>query len=281
MKQILTLGYSPCPNDTFIFFALSRGLTGCSPFEFRVELSDVENLNQQAGRGMLDITKVSSHAILHLLDGYALLRSGGAIGRGCGPLVVAKQPLTPKDLSDATVAVPGTMTTANLLLRLNGAHRGRTVVMPFDLIMPAVAAGTVDAGVIIHEGRFTYPSLGLRLVLDLGAWWETETGLPLPLGGIMIRRELGRDLAGSVDSLIRASLQYARNHPAEAWPYVREHAQEMEPDVIRQHIDMFVNEFSFDAGAEGEAAIRFMLNAAAKVEDLAIPKKPLFWDQST
>ena len=229
---------------------------------------------------MPDITKISTHAVPHLLEDYCLLRAGGAIGRGCGPLVVAKEPLAPEDLRDRTVAVPGTMTTAHLLLRLTGLHGGKTVAMPFDRIMPAVAAGEADAGVIIHEGRFTYASMGLRLVLDLGGWWEAETGLPLPLGGILIRRSLGPEIAGPVDALIRASLRYARSNPAEAWPYIRGHAQEMEPDVIRRHIEMFVNDFSDDAGAEGEAAIRFMLNAAAREEKFAMSSKPLFWDQS-
>jgi len=152
------------------------------------------------------------------------------------------------------------------------------VPMPFDHIMQAVANGEVDAGVIIHEGRFTYPEWGLQRVLDLGAWWEEETDLPLPLGGILIKRDLGMQTARLVDEKIRESILYARSHPQEAWPYIKSHAQEMVDEVIRQHIETFVNEFSLDAGNEGERAIRFLLKAAAKQQGLALPQKPLFWD---
>jgi 1,4-dihydroxy-6-naphthoate synthase len=280
MNKTLSLGYSPCPNDTYIFFALANGRTDTAPYPFEISLADVELLNQQARQHLLDITKVSISAVLHLLDDYWLLRSGGAIGRGCGPLVVARQSLTLDDLKKKTIAVPGTMTTAHLLLQLTGAHEGDCVPMPFDRIMQAVSNGEVDAGVIIHEGRFTYPARGLRRVLDLGAWWEEETGLPLPLGGILIKRELGTQTARFVDDKIRESLLYARSHPHEAWPYIKTHAQEMADEVIRQHVETFVNEFSLDVGKEGERAIRFLLEAAAKQQRLALPQKPIFWDEN-
>jgi 1,4-dihydroxy-6-naphthoate synthase len=278
MTRNLSLGFSPCPNDTFIFYGLTHGRIDLGPYRFNVSLADVEVLNHQARNRMLDVTKVSIHALVHLIEDYWLLGSGGAIGRGCGPLVVSREPIAADELRNKTVAVPGTMTTAHLLLGLTGLHRGKCVAMPFDRIMPAVAAGEVDAGIIIHEGRFTYGSFNLRLVLDLGNWWEKTTGLPLPLGGILIKRDLGPDTARQVEAMIRASLLFARRFPDEAWPYIRENAQEMETEVMRQHIEMFVNEFSDDAGAEGKEAIHYMLKAASEYQNLAVPAKPLFWD---
>ncbi len=279
MNKTLRLGYSPCPNDTYIFFALAGERIHLAPYRFSVSLADVEMLNQQARQSILDITKVSVSALLHLLDNYCLLRSGGATGRGCGPLIVARKGLAVRDLQDVTIAIPGQLTTAHLLLQLVGVHRGSCVAMPFDRIMEAVSIGEVDAGVVIHEGRFTYSIMGLHKVLDLGQWWENETGLPLPLGAILVRRDLGTDTARFVDGKIRESLLYARAHPEEAWPYVKRHAQEMADDVIRQHIDTFVNEFSLDVGEEGERAIRCLLGAAATMERRPLPEKPLFWDE--
>lgn len=280
MDRSLRLGYSPCPNDTFIFFALAEGRVDCAPYGIQVTLADVEELNRSARLGSLDVTKVSIHAVLQLLEDYWLLRAGGAIGRGCGPLLVARQKLTMGDLRDAVIAIPGRTTTAHLLLQLQGTHRGSKVEMPFDQIMQAVEQGSVQAGVIIHESRFTYPLFGLELVLDLGEWWENETGLPLPLGGIVARRSLGSDAAGFVENRIRESLDYARKHTGEVWHYVRSHAQEMEPHVIYRHIDMFVNEFSEDVGSDGKRAIRHLLEAAARVHGFRLPDKPLFWDES-
>jgi 1,4-dihydroxy-6-naphthoate synthase len=275
----LRLGYSPCPNDTYIFYALAEGKISTAPWQFQVMLADVEELNQRVRQKTLDISKVSIHAILHLLADYWLLGAGGAIGRGCGPLVVAKHPTTMAELRHKTLAIPGRLTTAHLLLQLEGSHTGPKVEMLFSEIMPAVARGEVDAGVIIHEGRFTYPGLGLHLVLDLGSWWEQETGFPLSLGGIVMKRSLGTDAARFAESKIRESLLYTRDRPQEAWPYIQNHAQEMEPDIIRRHIDMFVNDFSLEAGAEGKRATRFLLEAAAKQENLAMPRQGIFWNE--
>jgi 1,4-dihydroxy-6-naphthoate synthase len=274
--QELSLAYSPCPNDTYIFYALSQGLIA-TPFGLKITLADVEKLNQQVKQGALDISKISVSAVPHIFDRYRLLRSGGAIGRGCGPLVVAKRPVRMEDLRDATIAAPGKLTTAHLLLRLNGIHRGPCVAMQFDRIMPAVASGEVDAGVIIHEGRFTYQAHGLHMVIDLGEWWEAETGLPLPLGAIAVRRDLGPEIAATVEEKIRESLLYSRANPEAAWPYIRHHAQEMEPDVIRRHIDTFVNDFSMDAGEEGETALKRILGAACALENIPFPAGSLFW----
>lgn len=272
----LTLGYSPCPNDTFIFCALAEKRIEV-PFALDVRLEDVETLNRRAGMGALDISKISASVVPGILDKYWLLRSGGAMGRGCGPLVVARRPTRLKELRDAKIATPGDLTTASLLLRLEGTHRGLRVPMQFDRIMPAVVAGEVDAGVIIHEGRWTYQKYGLHEALDLGRWWEDQTGLPLPLGAIVIRRDLGGEVAGAVEGKIRESLLYAMKHPDEAWPYIRRHAQEMAPDVIRLHIDAFVNEFSIDAGPEGESALRRLLEAACAMENRPLPSRQLFW----
>ncbi len=272
----LTLGYSPCPNDTFIFYALAEKRIEF-PFDLDVRLADVEMLNRQVEPGVLDISKISASAVLGALDKYCLLRSGGAMGRGCGPLVVARSPLGLGELRDAKIATPGDMTTASLLLRIEGTHRGLRVPMRFDRIMPAVAAGEVDAGVIIHEGRWTYQKYGLNMVLDLGKWWETQTGLPLPLGAIAIRRDLGCQVAGLVEGKIRESLLYAMRNPDEPWSYITRHAQEMAPEVIRLHIEAFVNEFSIEAGVEGETALRTLLEAACVLENRSFPEQNLFW----
>jgi 1,4-dihydroxy-6-naphthoate synthase len=279
MNRLLSLGYSPCPNDTYIFYAMANGRIDTDPYRFDILLSDVEVLNRKARQNALDITKVSISAVLNCLDDYCLLRAGGAIGRGCGPLVVAGNPVTMDEIKDLPIAVPGRMTTANLLLELHGVHRGPCIEMPFDRIMQAVALGEVAAGVIIHEGRFTYAAQGLSLVLDLGQWWEKEMAAPLPLGGIIVKRELGRETARFVEEKIRESLLYARSNPEDAWPYICSHAQEMEPGVIRQHIDMFVNDFSLDVGEEGERAIRLLVEAAKRRSNLALPQKQIFWDR--
>jgi 1,4-dihydroxy-6-naphthoate synthase len=258
----LRLGYSPCPNDTFIFYALMHGripLPGCS---IREELADVETLNRRALAGELDLTKVSYHAFGHLRNEYALLRSGGALGRGCGPLVVARQSTSLERLRGKRIAIPGELTTANLLLQLHGAGYERLQVLSFDKIVAAVASGSVDAGLIIHESRFTFAGQGLVAVEDLGAWWEELTGLPIPLGGILARRSLGREVIAEVESAIRASVRYAFDHPDEARSYIHAHAQELDDTVIQQHIDLYVNHFSLDLGEEGLAAVHELLHRA-------------------
>jgi 1,4-dihydroxy-6-naphthoate synthase len=272
----LTVGYSPCPNDTFIFYALAEKKIEI-PYALDILLDDVEMLNRRAVQGIPDISKISASAVIDVSDKYWLLRSGGAMGRGCGPLVVARSSGGIKELRDATIATPGDLTTAGLLLRLEGTHRGRRVPMRFDRIMPAIAAGEVDAGVIIHEGRWTYQAFGLNITLDLGKWWEDRTGLPIPLGAIAIRRGLGGEVACEIENKIRESLLYARKHPEQALPYIRQHAQEMAPEVISLHIDAFVNEFTMDAGIEGEEALRSLLDAACALAKRPLPNREIFW----
>jgi 1,4-dihydroxy-6-naphthoate synthase len=278
MHQTLTLGYSPCPNDTYIFFGLAEGRIRVEPNKYDIFIADVEALNRKAEQKALDATKISISAFTRLMDDYWMLRAGGAMGRGCGPLVVARDPLSMKDLRDSRIAIPGERTTANLLLRLHGEHRGPRVEMLFDQIMPAIARGDVDAGVIIHEGRFTYPAMGLKEVIDLGAWWEKETGLPLPLGGIVMKRNLGAEAAQRIEKQIRESLAWSRLQPEDAWSYIKSHAQEMEDSVVARHIETFVNHFSEDVGEEGEKAVRTLLEMALRLEGKNLPEAPLFRD---
>lgn len=288
----LVLAYSPCPNDTFIFHAWTHGLVQGAP-NVTERLEDIDSLNQLALAGEADVVKVSVHAFTQLRDKYALLHSGGAMGRGCGPLVVAPKmsglvaapdmdrvSLLADELARVKVAIPGELTTAALLADLFTGGLARKAVMPFERIMPAVAAGEVEAGVIIHEGRFTYGSYGLRRLVDLGEWWEHVTGMPLPLGGIAVRRDLDRAAKASIDKAMRGSVEHARAHPEGTNEYVAAHAQEMDPVVCEQHISLYVNEFTIDYGTEGEAAIRRLLEAVDGLRGGdSTPAGPgVFWD---
>jgi 1,4-dihydroxy-6-naphthoate synthase len=255
VSKELTIGYSPCPNDTFIFYALIRGKVKVPGVTFREQLEDVETLNRMALEGRLDFTKISYHALGHLREQYALLRSGGALGRGCGPLVVARPGTKLDDLKKGSIAVPGKLTTASLLLRLFDPTIENVTVMTFDRIMDAVSKGEAIAGLIIHESRFTYPSYNLVKLLDLGEWWERYSGLPIPLGGILGKRSLGRDTLHGVEEGIRRSLQYARIHTDEVLDYCRNYSQEMDAAVMKSHIDLYVNDFSLDLGQEGLKAV--------------------------
>lgn len=262
--KTLSLGYSPCPNDTFIFYALVHKKIPMEGLSFRERLEDVETLNRLASQDALDITKISFHAFAHLRDHYALLRSGGALGKGCGPLIVARQGSTAVDLSCQRIAIPGTLTTAFLLLRLYDPGIQNVVVMPFHRIMESVQKGITDAGLIIHESRFTYQQFGLQKILDLGDWWEQSTGYPIPLGGIVMRRNLYKELSHLMEEKIRQSIRYAQTHPEEPRSYIRSHAAEIDESVTRQHIDLYVNEYSLDIGTTGEQAIRFLYAEAEK-----------------
>ncbi|MEJ2199985.1 MAG: 1,4-dihydroxy-6-naphthoate synthase [Desulfuromonadaceae bacterium] len=262
MTRSISLGYSPCPNDTFIFDALIHRRIPLSDLIFRERIEDVETLNALALAEELDLTKVSYHALGHLRRNYALLRSGGALGRGCGPLVVATSPLTMEQLRHGKIAIPGNLTTANLLLQLYGEGFEQVVPMPFDRIMGTVARGDIPAGVIIHESRFTYQQLGLHQILDLGQWWEETTGKPIPLGGILIKRALGKTLIREIDEILRRSIEFAFAHPTLSRPYIKTHAQELSDAVIDNHIQLYVNDFSLDLGEEGLDAVTYLLNQA-------------------
>ena len=250
----LTFGFSPCPNDTFAFHALVHGLVP-SPATIRPVLLDIEELNRRAHEGELDLTKLSFGAIPAVADRYAMLRSGAALGRGVGPLVVAREELALDEAVARRLAIPGRETTAYLLLRLLAPPTGKTVEVRYDRILGAVEHGEVDAGLIIHESRFTYADHGLSKVADLGELWEAQSGLPIPLAAICARRDLDEVLRAEVEQALRASVEYAFAHPEASRDYVRAHSQELSDEVCDQHIALYVNEFSIDLGDEGLAAI--------------------------
>ena len=256
MNEPLDLSYSPCPNDTYIFAALTNGLLTGAP-RVRVALHDIDELNEAAALARYPLTKVSYGAIPYLTNSYRILRAGGALGRGCGPLVIAHPSRVSSffELHDPLVAIPGERTTAFLLLQLALGRRPRTRVMRFDTIVDAVVSGQVDAGLIIHESRFTYQRSGLHSLLDLGQWWERNTGTPIPLGAILARNDLDDETARSIDEAVRASLAFARKDEAAILPYVREHSFEMEDAVMHAHIALYVNEFSDDIGESGKEAV--------------------------
>ncbi|WP_405599207.1 1,4-dihydroxy-6-naphthoate synthase [Streptomyces sp. NBC_01410] len=261
----LQIAYSPCPNDTFVFDALAHGRVPGAP-AVDVSFADIDITNAMAERGEFDVLKVSYAVLPWVLDEYALLPCGGALGRGCGPLVLTKEPGT--DLTGKTVAVPSERSTAYLLFRLWTADVlpggvGEVVVMPFHEIMPAVRDGKVDAGLVIHEARFTYQNYGLHCLADMGGHWESTTGLPIPLGAIIAKRSLGGATLKLLADSIRISVRMAWDEPEVSRPYVLEHAQEMDPTVADQHIGLYVNEFTADLGDEGYAAVRGLLTRAA------------------
>ena len=261
----LRIAFSPCPNDTFVFDAWAHGRVPGAP-ALDVTFADIDLTNGMAERGELDVLKVSYAVLPWVLDEYALLPCGGALGRGCGPLVLTKEPGT--DLTGKTVAVPSERSTAYLLFRLWAAEVvpggvGEIVVLPFDEIMPAVRDGRVDAGLVIHEARFTYRNYGLHSLADMGEHWESTTGLPIPLGAIIAKRALGAERLKSLAESIRTSVRAAWDEPEISRPYVMEHAQEMDPAVADQHIGLYVNEFTADLGEDGYAAIRGLLTRAA------------------
>lgn len=272
----LSLGFSPCPNDTFIFDALVHGRVPCGGLTFSERLEDVETLNRLALSSVLDVSKVSYHLLGHILKDYLLLASGGALGRGCGPLVVAREPIDPARLAGRKIALPGQYTTAALLLRLFDPSLTEFVYLPFDRIMAAVADGSVAAGVIIHESRFTFASYGLLRIVDLGQWWESETGHPIPLGGIAARRSLGRETLLALEQGIARSVDHAFRYPEQARPYIRSHSQEMSDEVCDAHIGLYVNDFSRGLGNEGEAAVRLLLGRAAAAGIIPPLSEPIF-----
>jgi 1,4-dihydroxy-6-naphthoate synthase len=261
----LTLGFSPCPNDTFIFDALVNKKIDTEGLDFDVRLEDVETLNQWAMQGRLDISKISYGVLPLVLDRYELLDAGGALGKGVGPLLIARQPISLHDISECSIAIPGQRTTAHLLFSLAFPSASRKEFMIFSGIEDAVLTGKVDCGVIIHENRFTYQDKGLTKLLDLGEFWEKETGAPIPLGGIVLRGGQDPALAVKINALIRKSLEYAFSHYPELPDYVKAHAQEMDQKVMRQHIDLYVNNYSLSLGHDGEKAIQTLLQTYTRL----------------
>jgi 1,4-dihydroxy-6-naphthoate synthase len=258
----LTFGFSPCPNDTFAFHALVHGLVA-APFRVRPVLLDIEELNRRAHEGAFDLTKLSVGAFAAIGDRYRMLRSGAALGRGVGPLVVARTPLSLAEAVKSPVAIPGRETTAFRLLRLAAPALDQVMELRYDQILGAVERGEVGAGLIIHESRFTYEQHGLSRVIDLGDWWEAETGLPVPLAGICARGDLEPALVSAAEAAVRASVQHAFDAPEASRAYVRAHSQEMSDQVCDAHIRLYVNDLSLDVGDEGLRAIARLVGAGS------------------
>lgn len=265
----LRFGFSPCPNDTFAFHALVHGLVD-APCSIVPVMDDIEALNQRAHSGDLELTKLSIGALAAASDTYVPLRAGAALGFGVGPLVVARDHQALQDVGASTIAIPGRDTTAYLLLRLAlGGEPEHAVELRYDQILGAVARGDVDAGLIIHESRFTYAAHGLVQVADLGDWWQEQSSMPVPLAVICARRDVDPDLRSGLSDAIRASVEYAYAHPDASREFIRAHAQEMTESVCRQHIDLYVNEHSIDLGDTGLAAIEALLSAAGTPSDIS------------
>jgi len=278
----LSLGFSPCPNDCFMFDAIVNRRIDLEGLEFDARLADVEALNHAAFDGAADVTKVSYHAFAYCADRYVLLDAGSALGRNCGPLVISKREILRDEVAAGglRVAIPGRFTTANFLFSLAfpGARNKRELL--FSDIEAAVLRGDQDAGVIIHENRFTYAAKGLKKVIDLGEFWEGETGAPIPLGGIVVRRSLPDDVKDAVNRVVRRSVEYAFAHRDASLPYVREHAQEMDEAVMYKHIDLYVNDYSVDLGADGRRAVELLFARAASAGVVEQMSHPLFLDGS-
>lgn len=262
MTNKLTLGFSPCPNDTFIFDAMIHGKVDTEGIEFEVVMEDVEALNRRAFAGDIAITKLSYHAFAHLTDRYVLLDAGSALGNNCGPLLVAAQPLNDEQINTGPIAIPGKMTTANFLLSLAYPSARNKIETLFSDIEDAVLRGDAVAGLIIHENRFTYQQKGLVKLLDLGEYWETTTGLPIPLGGIVVHRGLPQETQRRINRIMRRSVEYAFENPQDVMPYVRNYAQAMDDAVMRAHIELYVTQFTADLGREGRNAVEAMFKLA-------------------
>lgn len=262
MTNKITLGFSPCPNDTFIFDALIHKKIDTKGLDVEVVLADVEELNQKALNGELDVTKISYNAYSKVSNNYILLNSGSALGKGCGPILVKKKQANIVHIDDARIAIPGINTTANFLLSIAYPNATNKTAFLFSDIENAILNNEVDAGLLIHENRFTYQEKGLEKIIDLGEFWETQTNSLIPLGGIAIKRNLNKKNILLFDSLLKKSVEYAFANPKSALPYIKQHAQEMEEEVMYNHINLYVNKYSIDLGKEGKKAINQMFNLA-------------------
>ena len=258
MKHKLTLGFSPCPNDTFIFDAMVNSRIDLEDIELEVVLADVEELNRMALEGKLDVTKISYNAFAQVHYRYQLLNAGSALGNNCGPLLISKRQLSEEELKTASIAIPGKNTTANFLMSFACPEAENKQEFLFSEIETVVLNGKVDAGVIIHENRFTYQEKGLVKIVDLGEVWEQKTGFPIPLGGIAIHRRIRPDVRQKFDALLKASVHYAFDNPEASKDYVTCHAQEMNEVVMRSHINLYVNDYTLDLSEKGKSAISKM-----------------------
>jgi 1,4-dihydroxy-6-naphthoate synthase len=274
----LSLGFSPCPNDCFMFDAIVSRRIDLEGLDFSIRMADVEALNQAAFAGAADVTKLSYHAFAYCTGSYVLLDAGSALGRNCGPLLISKRPIAAEDLARGTlrIAIPGKYTTANFLLGLAFPNARDTSELVFSAIEAALLNEEFDAGLIIHENRFTYEAKGLKKIVDLGEFWEAKTGAPIPLGGIVIKRSLPDQVKHRVNRVLRRSVEYAFAHREASLPFVREHAQEMSDEVMYRHIDLYVNEYSVDLGADGRRAIELLFNKAAVAGIIPAGDRDLF-----
>jgi 1,4-dihydroxy-6-naphthoate synthase len=257
-----TLGFSPCPNDCFIFDALIHKKIDTQGIDFTVIMEDVEALNNKAFNSELDITKLSYHAFIYLTNAYNLLNSGSALGFNCGPLLIQNSTHKIKDIDTASIAIPGKYTTANFLLSLAFPNAKNKKEMLFSDIENALLLNKIDVGLIIHENRFTYQEKGLEKIIDLGEFWESLINAPIPLGGIVIKKNIDKKLQQTVDLLIKQSVEFAFKNPESSMLFVKKHAQEMSEEVMKKHIALYVNEFSIDLGEIGKKAIQLLFNKA-------------------
>jgi 1,4-dihydroxy-6-naphthoate synthase len=269
-KRLIRVGHSPDPDDAFMFYALAHDKIDTGELTFRHELQDIETLNRRALRGELEVTAVSIHAYAYLLEKYALLPSGCSMGDRYGPMVVARNALQTDDLKHVKVAVPGTLTTAFLTLRLLAGEVSYEVI-PFDEIINAVARGDFEAGLIIHEGQLTFRNQGLRLVVDLGVWWQERTELPLPLGGNVVRRDLGPETMRAISRLLKESIRYGLEHRPDALAYALRYARDMDVSLADRFVGMYVNDWTLDYGPRGRAAVQRLLEEAHRAGIIPAP----------
>lgn len=261
----ITLGFSSCPNDTFMFDALVNGKINTNDFEFDVKIADVEELNQLAIQSELDMTKMSYFAYSKVFNNYHWLTSGSALGRKNGPLLISKTKIYPEEINDVKIAIPGENTTANLLLSIAYPEAKNKKAYLFSDIEEAILSNEVDAGLIIHETRFTYQKKGLKKIVDLGEFWENETGFPIPLGGIVVKRDFKEEIKQKLNKLLKESVEFAFQFPNETYSYVKKYAQELDDEVIKQHIDLYVNNYSVDLGTEGKNAVNELFKRGSEL----------------
>lgn len=274
----LKLGFSTCPNDTFIFDAMVHHRIDTEGLEFELVLADVEELNKAAFNHLIDITKLSYHAYAYISDNYVLLDSGSALGNNNGPLLISKRKIYPDEISDISIAVPGKYTTANLLLNIAYPDAKNKKEYLFSDIEEAVLSNEVDAGLIIHENRFTYEQKGLKKIIDLGEFWEAKTNLPIPLGGIVVNRKLPLEVQHKVNRVLRKSLEYAHENPNAGLPFIKQYAQEMDEEVMYKHIELYVNEYSLDLGEKGKKAIHKLYRTAEELNVIPKMAEQIFLD---
>ncbi len=272
----LTLGFSTCPNDTFIFDAMIHQKVDTEGLQFNVILADVEELNRNAFSGTIDITKLSYHAFAHIANNYKLLTSGSALGYKNGPLLISKHKIYPDEVADIKVAIPGKYTTANLLFSIVYPHLKEKKEYLFSDIEDAILGGEVDAGLIIHENRFTYEKKGLKKIIDLGEDWEEKTNNPIPLGGIIIHRKFDIETQQKVNRVLKRSVEFALKNPNSSYTYVKKYAQELNDEVIKKHIDLYVNNFTADLGDEGKNAVETLFKMAKKEKLIASLPEDIF-----